>query len=345
MEYVRLGNTGLRVSRLGLGCMTYGDPNWRSWILGEGEARAHFKKAFELGVNFFDTADMYSNGVSEEVTGKMLRELASRDDYVLATKVFFPLAKGPNRRGLSRKHILSACDASLQRLGVDYIDLYQIHRWDPTTPFEEVLDALDFLVRCGKVRYLGASSMAAWEFAKALFVAARRGWHRFVTMQNHYNLVYREEEREMIPLCLDQGVGLIPWSPLARGFLAGSRRRAGKGDTARSKADPFADKWYFREEDFDVLDALLDVSKAKNLKPAQVALAWLLAIPGVVAPIVGATRVVHLEELVAACEVELSTEDIRRLETPYKPHPIVGHDQLTPGDFFEKSGWLSRKLD
>jgi aryl-alcohol dehydrogenase (NADP+) len=313
--------------------MTYGNPEWRTWILGESEARAHFKKAFDLGFNFFDTADMYSDGVSEEVTGKMLREMAARDDYVLATKVFFPVAEGPNRRGLSRKHILSACDASLKRLGVDYIDLYQVHRWDPTTPFEETLDALDFLVRCGKVRYLGASSMAAWEFAKALFIAGRRGWHRFVSMQNHYNLVYREEEREMIPLCLDQGVGLIPWSPLARGFLAGSRRREGKGDTERAKADPFADEWYFRDEDFVVLDALLDVAKSLNLKPAQVALAWMLTRPGVVAPIVGATRIEHLEELVAACEVELSEEDIRRLEAPYRPHPIIGHEQRTPTEF------------
>ena len=333
MEYVRLGNTGLRVSRLCLGCMTYGDPEWRPWILGEADARAHFKKAFELGINFFDTADMYSEGVSEEVTGKMLREMASRDDYVLATKVFFPLAQGPNRRGLSRKHILAACDASLERLGVNYIDLYQIHRWDPTTPFDEVLDALDFLVRCGKVRYLGASSMAAWEFAKALFIAGRRGWHRFVSMQNHYNLVYREEEREMIPLCLDQGVGLIPWSPLARGFLAGSRRREGKGDTERSKADPFADEWYFRDVDFDVLDALLEVSKTRSLKPAQVALSWLLSMPGVVSPIIGATRVEHLEDLAAACEIQLSHEEIAQLEAPYQPHPIIGHEQRAPRDF------------
>ncbi len=333
MEYVRLGNTGLRVSRLCLGCMTYGDPKWRPWILGEGEARAHFKKALELGINFFDTADMYSAGASEEVTGKMLRELASRDDYVLATKVFFPVAEGPNRQGLSRKHILAACDASLKRLGVDYVDLYQIHRWDPTTPFEEVLDALDFLVRCGKVRYLGASSMAAWEFTKALFIAGRRGWHRFVSMQNHYNLVYREEEREMIPLCLDQGVGLIPWSPLARGFLAGNRRREGKGDTTRAQADPFADELYFRDVDFDVLDALLEVSKTRSLKPAQVALSWLLAMPGVVSPIVGATRIEHLEELAAACEIELSHDEMAQLEAPYQPHPIVGHDQRAPRDF------------
>ncbi len=264
MEYVRLGKTGLEVSRICLGCMTYGNPEWRPWTFGEDEARIHFKKALDHGINFFDTADMYSDGVSEEVTGKLLREMASRDDYVLATKVFFPVAEGPNRKGLSRKHILAACDASLRRLGVDYVDLYQIHRWDPSTPVEEVLDALDFLVRSGKVRYLGASSMAAWEFAKALFIADRRGWHRFVSMQNHYNLVYREEEREMIPLCIDRGVGLIPWSPLARGFLTGTRSRDSKGDSRRSQADPFAEELYFRDEDYDVLDALIEVSKARG---------------------------------------------------------------------------------
>jgi aryl-alcohol dehydrogenase (NADP+) len=312
--------------------MTYGDPAWRPWTLGEDEARPFFKKALDLGINFFDTADMYSDGVSEEVTGKLLREMASRDDYVLATKVFFPVAEGPNRKGLSRKHILAACDASLRRLGVDYVDLYQIHRWDPATPVEEVLDALDFLVRSGKVRYLGASSMAAWEFAKALLIADRRGWHRFISMQNHYNLVYREEEREMIPLCIDQGVGLIPWSPLARGFLTGTRSRESKGDTKRSQADPFADRLYFRDEDYDVLDGLLEVSKAKGLKPAVLALAWLYTVPGMVSPVIGATRVDHLEELVKATEIELSDEEIEKLEAPYKPHPILGHDQVKPRD-------------
>jgi aryl-alcohol dehydrogenase (NADP+) len=312
--------------------MTYGNPEWRPWTLGEDEARPFFEKAFDLGINFFDTADMYSDGVSEEVTGKHLREMAARDDYVLATKVFFPVAEGPNRRGLSRKHILAACEASLRRLGVDYVDLYQIHRWDPATPVEEVLDALDFLVRSGKVRYLGASSMAAWEFTKALLIADRRGWHRFISMQNHYNLVYREEEREMIPLCVDQGVGLNPWSPLARGFLTGTRSRRSKGDSRRSKDDPLADKLYFRDDDYDVLDALLEVSKARNQKPALVALAWIYTVPGMVSPVIGATRVEHLEELVQATEIELSDEEIKKLEAPYKPHPILGHDQVTPRD-------------
>jgi aryl-alcohol dehydrogenase (NADP+) len=312
--------------------MTYGNPEWRPWTLGEDEARPFFEKAFDLGINFFDTADMYSDGVSEEVTGKHLREMASRDDYVLATKVFFPVAEGPNRRGLSRKHILAACEASLRRLGADYIDLYQIHRWDPATPVEEVLDALDFLVRSGKVRYLGASSMAAWEFAKTLLIADRRGWHRFVSMQNHYNLVYREEEREMIPLCVDQGVGLNPWSPLARGFLTGTRSRQSKGDSRRSKDDPLADKLYFRENDYDVLDGLLEVSKARGIKPVLIALAWLYTVPGMVSPVIGATRVEHLEELVRATEIELSDEEIIKLEAPYKPHPILGHDQITPRD-------------
>ncbi len=332
MKYTRLGKTGLEVSRLCLGCMTYGDPAWRSYILGEQEARKHFEKAFDLGINFFDTADMYSNGVSEEVTGKVLREMASRDDYVLASKVFFPVAEGPNRGGLSRKHILAACDASLARLGEDYLDLYHIHRWDPNTPVEETLDALDSLVRAGKVRYLGASSMAAWQFAKALFTSDRSGCHRFVSMQNHYNLIYREDEREMIPLCLDQGIGLIPWSPLGRGFLTGRVSRESKGTTPRATGDVYADEMYYREDDYSVLDALMEVSKQRGLKPAQVALAWLYTVPGMVAPIIGASRVEQLEELAAAVEIELTPEEIEQLEAPYKPHPILGHQQPTPRD-------------
>ncbi len=330
MKTTRLGTTGLEVSRLCLGCMTYGDPGWRPWILGESEARDHFEKAFELGFNFFDTADMYSKGVSEEVTGKLLKETAHREDYVLATKLFFPVEEGPNRRGLNRKHVMAACDASLERLGHDYIDLYQIHRLDHHTPIEEMLDALDTLVRAGKVRYLGASSMAAWEFAKTLFLADSNGYHRFVSMQNHYNLAYREEEREMIPLCLDQGVGVIPWSPLARGFLTGSRSRAGKGETARARDDPFADDMYFRDEDFDVVDVAVEVANELGKTPAQVALAWLLSVPGVDSPIVGATKLGHLEDLVAAVELELEDEIIVRLEKPYRPHPILGHTQRGP---------------
>ena len=332
MEYVRLGRTGLEVSRLALGCMSYGDPAWRPWILDEAAARPHFRRALDLGINFFDTADMYSKGRSEEVTGRLLAGMVGRHDYVLATKVFFPVEKGPNRSGLSRKHILAACEDSLRRLGTDFIDLYQVHRWDPEAPFEETLSALDALVRAGKVRYLGASSMAAWQLAKALYTADRRGLARFVSMQNHYNLVYREEEREMIPFCVAEGVGCVPWSPLARGFLTGSRRRGEAADTARARSDEFADKLYFRGEDFDVLDALLEVARTRDLPPARVALAWLLSRPGVVAPIVGATRITHLDDAAAALEVELSDEEISRLEAPYKPHPVLGHDQPTPRD-------------
>ena len=331
MEYTALGRTGLQVSRIGLGCMTYGDPSWRPWTLGEDATRAHVSRALELGINLFDTADMYSAGESEVVTGKLLRELApSRDDYVLASKVYFPVAEGPNRRGLSRKHVISACDASLRRLGHDYIDLYQIHRWDPATPAEEALEALDSLVRAGKVRYLGASSMAAWQFARALFLAGERGWHRFVSMQNHYNLIYREEEREMVPLCIDQGVGVLPWSPLARGLLTGARSRHEPRPTERARNDPFADDMYYRNEDFDVVDALLEVAAARETKPARVALAWLLSVPGVVAPIVGTTRVEHLEDAAAAVALELRPEEIERLEAPYKVHPVLGHDQPGP---------------
>ena len=332
MEHVRLGRTGLEVSRLALGCMTYGDPAWRPWILDEAAARPHFRRAFELGIDFFDTADMYSRGRSEEVTGRLLREMAKRDDYVIATKVFFPVEKGQNRSGLSRKHILSACDASLKRLGTDFIDLYQIHRWDPETPAEEALEALDSLVRAGKVRYLGASSMAAWEFARALSLAGARGWHRFVSMQNHYNLVYREEEREMIPLCIAEGVGLVPWSPLARGFLAGSRTREGAKETARAQSDEFADKMYFQPEDFDVLDAVLAVARLRERKPAQIALAWLLAQPGVTAPIVGSSKVSYLDDLAEAVALRLTDEEKQRLEAPYKPHPVLGHTPPTPRD-------------
>ena len=332
MKTVRLGTTGLEVSRLSLGCMTYGDPNWRSWILEEEAARDHFRKALDVGINFFDTADMYSRGASEEVTGKLLREMASREDYVLASKVYFPVAKGPNRGGLSRKHILAACDASLQRLGLDYIDLYQIHRFDHETPIEETIEALDSLVTAGKVRYLGASSMAAWEFATMLFTADSMAASRFVSMQNHLNLVYREEEREMVPLCLDQGVGLIPWSPLARGFLAGNRTRTRRDPTPRAKDDPYADRLYYEEADFKVLDTLLEVSTRLGEKPAKVALAWLLSVPGVDAAIVGTTRIDQMEELAAAVDLTLDEETIAALEAPYIPHPVLGHDQPAPRD-------------
>ena len=326
MEYVGLGNTGLKVSRICLGCMSYGDKRWREWVITGEEARDHFAAALEAGVNFFDTADVYSTGVSEEITGRWLGEMASRDEIVLATKVNGPMGPGPNRRGLSRKHILEACDASLRRLKTDFIDLYQIHRWDFNTPIEETLDALDSLVRAGKVRYLGASSMAAWQFSKALYVARELGWHRFVSMQNHYNLVYREEEREMIPLCIDQGVGVIPWSPLARGFLAGNRRAGGSGETLRAKTDEFARDMYFRESDFAVADAAAAIARERGVTPAQIACAWILQAPGVTAPIIGATKLNHVKELIAAADIKLNKQEVTALEQPYQPHPVLGFE-------------------
>ena len=332
MKYTRLGRTGLEVSRLALGCMSYGDPAWRPWVQDETVAREHFKAALELGINFFDTADMYSRGRSEEITGKLLGEMASRHEVVIATKVFFPVEKGKNRAGLSRKHVLAACDDSLRRLGTDFIDLYQIHRWDEETPVEEAMEALGSLVRAGKVRYLGASSMAAWQLARALHMADTQGGHRFVSMQNHYNLAYREEEREMIPLCVHEGLGLVPWSPLARGFLTGSRSREDKQPTARAQNDEFADNLYFREADFRVLDAVRAVAKERGASAAQVALAWLLGRPGVDAPIVGATKLGHLADLVKALDVSLSEEETSALEAPYEPHPVLGHTPPSPRD-------------
>lgn len=331
MQYTRLGNTGMTVSRICLGCMSYGDKKWREWTVGADEAREHFKLALDSGITFFDTADVYSLGVSEEITGRWLGEMAARDDLVVATKVHGAMAKGANRRGLSRKHIMEACENSLRRLKMDYIDLYQIHRWDYATPIEETLDALDTLVRQGKVRYLGASSMAAWQFAKALHTADARGWHRFAAMQNHYNLVYREEEREMIPLCIDQGVGVIPWSPLARGFLAGNRKREG-GDaaTTRARTDDFARGLYNQEHDYDIAEATEKVARARGVTPAQVACAWILQAPGVTAPIVGATKAHHLKELIAAVEIKLTAEEVAALEASYRPHPVLGHEQPKP---------------
>ena len=325
MDYVNLGKTGLEVSRLCLGCMSYGDPGWRDWVLPESQARPFFERALELGINFFDTADMYSLGVSEEVTGRALGELARRDDVVIATKVFFPVRKVPNGGGLSRKHILSSIDASLRRLGTDYVDLYQIHRWDPETPIDETLEALHDVVRAGKARYVGASSMFAWQFASALYRADLHGWSRFVSMQNHYNLVYREEEREMIPLCRAEGIGVIPWSPIARGLLAGNRGRGGEGLTTRAREDEYSHRMYTREADFQVVDRTSEVASELGVSPAQVAIAWLLHRPGVTAPIVGATKLEHLEEAVAAVKVELGAEEMARLEEPYVPHPVLGH--------------------
>lgn len=326
MEYTRLGNTGMKVSRICLGCMTYGTPKWREWVLDEAASRPFFKQALEAGINFFDTADMYSIGVSEEVTGRALKDLAKRDQIILATKVYNPMGDGPNERGLSRKHIMDSIDASLRRLGTDYLDLYQIHRWDYETPIEETMQALNDVVRAGKARYIGASSMFAWQFAKAQYTADLHGWTRFVTMQNHYNLVYREEEREMIPFCRDQGIGLIPWSPLARGFLAGNRTRDKGGETTRSKTDEFGHTLYYQDADFKVVDRVMELATKRGVKPTQIALAWILRQPGITAPIIGASKPHHLPEAVAALDIKLSNEERKSLEEPYVPHPVLGHD-------------------
>ncbi|HEY7214749.1 MAG TPA: aldo/keto reductase [Thermoanaerobaculia bacterium] len=326
MDYIRLGKTGLKVSRLCLGCMTYGTPQWRDWVLDEETSRPFLRRALELGINFFDTADMYSNGASEEVVGRALKDFARRDEVAIATKVYFPMGDAPNARGLSRQHVFDAIDASLRRLGVDHVDLYQIHRFDHETPLEETLEALHDLVRAGKVRYIGASSMFAWQLAKALYLADLHGWTRFVSMQNHYNLVYREEEREMLPLCREEGIGVIPWSPLARGFLAGNRPRAGEAVTRRAQSDTFAHNLYRQPEDYEVAARAAAVAQRRGVKPAQVALAWLLHQPAVTAPIIGASKMAHLEDAVAALEIRLSEEERRELEEPYRPHPVLGHE-------------------
>jgi len=325
MDYVRLGNTGLKVSRLCLGAMTYGTPEWRPWVLDEAASRPFIARALEQGINFFDTADMYSRGVSEQVLGRALKALTTRDQVVLATKAFYPVTDGPNNRGLSRKHLFDAIDGSLSRLGVDYVDLYQIHRFDRETPIEETLEALHDIVKAGKARYLGASSMYAWQFMKMLAVSDAHGWTRFVSMQNHYNLVYREEEREMLPLCREEGIGVIPWSPLARGFLAGNRRGAERGDTVRARTDDFAHKLYYAESDFTIADRTVELAGRRGHKPTQIALAWLLAQPGVTAPIIGASRLPHLDEALAAIDVRLDAEELRFLEEPYQPHTVLGH--------------------
>ena len=324
MQYATLGSTGMKVSRICLGCMSYGSSEWRPWVLGPDDAAPFFRRAVEAGINFFDTADMYSLGASEEVTGRMLREYISRDEAVIATKVYFPMNDRPNMGGLSRKHIQQACDDSLKRLGVDVIDLYQIHRLDPDTPLEETLAALDQLVRQGKVRAIGASSMYAWELMRSLAVSERHGLARFATMQNHYNLVYREEEREMLPLCEFEGIGVIPWSPLARGMLAGTRARLGDSSTTRSQSDGLDQVLYDQPSDWDVVEAVKVVAKRRGVKPAQVALAWLLSRSAVVAPIVGATRLAHLDDAVEALDLELSQEEVAELEAPYRPHPVKG---------------------
>lgn len=326
MEYVNLGKTGMKVSRLCLGMMSYGSKEWRAWLLEEQDAKPFIKRALEAGINFFDTADVYSTGESEHITGRLLKEFGGRrEDVVVATKVHGQMSADINDKGLSRKHILDSIDKSLQRLGMEYVDLYQIHRWDYETPIEETMEALNDVVRAGKARYIGASSMFAWQFAKALHTSEKHGWAKFVSMQNHYNLAYREEEREMIPLCIDQGIGLIPWSPLARGFFAGNRKRGGGGETVRANSDPFGNSLYFREEDFTVADHVAEIAKAHSVSGSQIALAWILSKPYITAPIIGATKLDHLDQAIAALDIKLSEEEVKRLEEAYKPHPILGH--------------------
>jgi aryl-alcohol dehydrogenase-like predicted oxidoreductase len=328
MHYTNLGETGTKVSRICLGCMTYGSKKWRQWVLEEGESRPFIRRALELGINFFDTADMYSLGVSEEILGRALKECgAPRSQLVIATKVFQAMSDDPNDRGLSRKHIRHSIDNSLRRLGTDYVDLYQIHRFDPDTSVEETLEALTDVVKSGKALYIGASSMYAWQFAKMLHTSERLGLSRFVTMQNHYNLVYREEEREMNPLCLSEGIGLIPWSPLARGFLAGNRtqREHGFGSTTRAKTDDYAHKLYYQESDFKVVGRVTELAQRHSVPNTRIALAWLLHQPGITSPIIGASKMEHLDEAVRALDVKLTPEELEMLEQPYQPHPVLGH--------------------
>jgi aryl-alcohol dehydrogenase-like predicted oxidoreductase len=324
MDYIRLGTTGLKVSRLCLGAMTYGTPEWRPWVLDEAASRPFIARALEHGINFFDTADMYSRGVSEQVLGRALKD-QPRDQLVIATKAFYAVTAGANSAGLSRKHLFEAIDGSLRRLGTDYVDLYQIHRFDRETPIEETLEALHDIVKAGKARYIGASSMFAWQFMKMLAVSDAHGWTRFVSMQNHYNLVYREEEREMLPLCREEGIGVIPWSPLARGFLAGNRRREDRGETIRAKTDEFAQELYYADSDFTIADRVVEVAARRDVKPTQIALAWLLAKPGVTAPIVGASKLPHLDDAVAALAIRLDADETALLEAPYQPHSVLGH--------------------
>jgi 1-deoxyxylulose-5-phosphate synthase len=334
LKYTSLGRSGLAVSRIALGCMSYGSPAWRPWVLDEAAAEPFFRRAIELGINFFDTADMYSLGLSEEVTGRALRKYGRLDELVVATKVYFPMrgeagpdmrGGAPNMSGLGRKHLVQACEASLQRLGLDTIDLYQLHRFDPHVPLEETLAALDLLVRQGKVRYVGASSTYAWKLMQALGLSDAHDWPRLASMQNHYNLVYREEEREMLPLCQQEGIGVIPWSPLARGLLAGTRKRGQEAVTTRGDADAgLSSQLYDAEQDWAVVEATVQVAQARGISPAEVALAWLLQKPGVTAPIVGATKLEHLEAAVRAVEVKLSEAEVRALEAPYRPHAVRG---------------------
>jgi aryl-alcohol dehydrogenase-like predicted oxidoreductase len=325
MEYVRLGTTGLKVSRICLGTMTYGSKKWREWVLEEEESRPFIRRALDLGINFFDTADMYSVGASEEILGRALKDFAPRDRVVIATKVFNAMGDDPNQRGLSRKHIMHAIDDSLRRLRTDYVDLYQIHRFDYETPIEETIEALDDVVKAGKALYLGASSMYAWQFAKMLYKADEMGLTRFVTMQNHYNLIYREEEREMIPLCREEGIGVIPWSPLARGFLIGNRKKEDHGETIRAKTDEYAHRLYYDDSDFKVVERVTEIARTRGVPNAQVALAWVLRQPGITAPIVGASKMPHLDDAISALSLKLDEDELKSLSEPYKPHSILGH--------------------
>lgn len=326
MEYIRLGNTGMKVSRICLGTMTFGKPTERwPWALDEEQSRPFIQKALELGINFFDTADMYTFGTSEEVLGNALRDFARRDEVVIATKVFQPMSQDPNDAGLSRKHIMSSIDKSLSRLKTDYVDLYQTHRWDYETPIEETMEALHDVVKAGKARYIGASSMFSWQFAKALYTADLHGWTRFVSMQPHYNLIYREEEREMIPFCLDQKIAVIPWSPLARGLLTGNRTKD-RHETLRAKTDQFGKKLYQSDLDFEIINRVTVIADQRGIPNAQVALAWMLGKPAITSPIIGASKPGHLEDAVAALSVKLTPEEITQLEELYQPHPVLDHD-------------------
>jgi len=325
MEYVNLGSTGLKISRLALGCMTYGSKQWRPWVLDQNESQPFIRRAWELGINFFDTADMYSLGTSEEVLGRTIKDLGiQRENVVIATKLFFPMGDGPNERGLSRKHIRHSIDASLRRLGTDYVDLYQIHRFDKQTGIEEMMEGLGEVVRAGKALYLGACSMPAYRLAKMQHAAERLGSARFVSMQNHYNIIYREEEREMLPYCREENIAVLPWSPLARGFVMGNRRKQDFGDTQRAKTDDYAQKLYYRDEDFAVVDKISAVAKRLGVSNAQVSLAWLLQRPGVTAPIIGASKFNHLEDLVRALSLKLGEQDMHELDESYRPHPVLG---------------------
>jgi len=325
MDYVRLGNTGLKVSRLCLGCMTYGSSKWRTWVLDEAEALPFFTQALEAGINFFDTADVYSQGESERVTGKALKEFAKRDEVVIATKVNGPMGADANNRGLSRKHILDGIDKSLQRLGVDYVDLYQIHRFDYETPIEETLEALNDVVRAGKARYIGASSMYAWQFMNMLATSRANGWTPFVSMQPQYNLVYREEEREMLPLCKSQGIGVIPWSPLARGFLAGGRANPGEGNTERARTDEFSARLYYKDPDNAVVDTLSALAKERGVSNMQLALAWVLKNPTITSPIIGTSKAHHLDDALKGLEIKLTDAEVKALEAAYVPKPVLDH--------------------